>query len=66
VALLDGLARKYPRAPWEWPWQGAFRATRHYVDRFTATALVAIGRAPNGDRRTVLRERLAFILERAG
>jgi integron integrase len=35
VALPDSLARKYPRAPWEWPWQWAFPATRHYLDRVT-------------------------------
>jgi integron integrase len=35
VALPDGLGRKYPRAPWEWPWQWVFPATRHYVDRLS-------------------------------
>lgn len=35
VALPDSLVRKYPRAPWEWPWQWAFPATRHYVERLT-------------------------------
>ncbi len=33
VALPDALARKYPRAPWEWGWQWAFPATRLYRDR---------------------------------
>lgn len=31
VALPDSLARKYPRAPWEWAWQWVFPATRPYV-----------------------------------
>jgi hypothetical protein len=35
-------------------------------DEARATAGVAIGLAPNEDRRTALREELAFILERAG
>lgn len=35
VALPAALAAKYPRAPWEWPWQWVFPATRHYVDRET-------------------------------
>ena len=32
VELPDALARKYPRAPWEWPWQWVFPATRFYQD----------------------------------
>jgi integrase len=32
VALPDALARKYPRAAWEWPWQWVFPATRTYLD----------------------------------
>jgi integron integrase len=35
VTLPHSLAIKCPRAPWEWPWQWAFPATRHYVDRLT-------------------------------
>lgn len=35
VALPWALARKYPRAPREWPWQWVFPATRHYADRET-------------------------------
>jgi integron integrase len=31
VQLPDGLARKYPNAPREWPWQWVFPATRHYI-----------------------------------
>ncbi len=33
--LTDALARKYPRAGWEWGWQWIFPATRFYVDRGT-------------------------------
>jgi integron integrase len=33
VALPHALAVKYPRAPWEWPWQWLFPATRPYRDR---------------------------------
>ena len=33
VDLPDALARKYPRAAWEWPWQWIFPAARAYVDR---------------------------------
>ena len=33
VDLPDALARKYPRAAWEWPWQWIFPAARVYVDR---------------------------------
>lgn len=32
VALPTALARKYPSAPREWPWQWVFPATRHYRD----------------------------------
>lgn len=32
VALPDALARKYPNAGREWPWQWVFPATRTYVD----------------------------------
>ncbi len=32
VALPGALHEKYPRAPWEWPWQWVSPATRHYVD----------------------------------
>lgn len=31
VAVPNALAAKYPRAPWEWPWQWVFPATRPYV-----------------------------------
>ena len=30
VQLPDGLARKYPNAARDWPWQWVFPATRHY------------------------------------
>ena len=33
--LPGALARKYPRAGWEWGWQWIFPATRFYVDRGT-------------------------------
>jgi len=33
VELPDALARKYPRAAWEWGWQWVFPATRLYRDR---------------------------------
>jgi integrase len=32
VELPDAIARKYPRAPWEWRWQWVFPAKRFYVD----------------------------------
>jgi integron integrase len=32
VALPEALARKYPRAPFEWGWQWVFPATRRHVD----------------------------------
>jgi integron integrase len=32
VELPDALARKYPSAPAEWPWQWVFPATRSHVD----------------------------------
>lgn len=32
VALPDGLARKYPSAACDWPWQWVFPATREYRD----------------------------------
>jgi integron integrase len=35
VELPGALARKLPSAGREWPWQWAFPATRHYVDRET-------------------------------
>jgi integron integrase len=35
VALPGALDAKYPRAPWEWPWQWVFPATRRYVDGVT-------------------------------
>ena len=35
VALPGDLRSKYPNAPFEWPWQWVFRATRHYVDSKT-------------------------------
>jgi integron integrase len=35
VELPHALARKYPRAGREWPWQWVFPATRHYVDSET-------------------------------
>ena len=35
VELPHALAKKYPRAAREWPWQWIFPATRHYQDRET-------------------------------
>jgi integron integrase len=35
VELPDALARKYPNAGREWPWQWVFPATRLYTDRAT-------------------------------
>jgi integron integrase len=35
VELPTALARKYPRAGREWPWQWVFPATRTYLDRAT-------------------------------
>lgn len=35
VALPTAVARKYPNAAREWPWQWVFPATRHYTDRDT-------------------------------
>lgn len=35
VELPNALARKYPNAPREWPWQWVFPATRHYTDPTT-------------------------------
>lgn len=35
VELPDALAKKFPRAGREWPWQWIFPATRHYVDAAT-------------------------------
>jgi len=35
VELPDDLARKYPNAGREWPWQWVFPATRIYTDRAT-------------------------------
>jgi integrase len=35
VALPEALRVKYPRAPWEWPWQWLFPATRFYRDEVT-------------------------------
>jgi integron integrase len=35
VELPYAIARKYPRAKWEWGWQWVFPATRTYVDRDT-------------------------------
>ena len=35
VELPWALARKYPNAGHEWPWQWVFPATRFYVDRAT-------------------------------
>ena len=32
VEVPAALERKYPRAPFEWPWQWAFPATRFYLD----------------------------------
>lgn len=32
VWMPDALAKKYPRAPWEWGWQWVFPATRTYRD----------------------------------
>ncbi len=37
VVVPDALARKYPRAPWEWGWQWVFPATRPYVEVGTGT-----------------------------
>jgi integron integrase len=36
VELPGRLARKYPRAGRDWPWQWVFPATRHYRDRETS------------------------------
>ena len=33
--MSSALARKYPSAGREWPWQWVFPATRYYVDRGT-------------------------------
>jgi integron integrase len=35
VELPDSLARKYPRAPWEWRWQWVFPQQRRWTDRRT-------------------------------
>jgi integron integrase len=35
VALPGALRLKYPAAPYEWPWQWVFPATRFYLDRAT-------------------------------
>ena len=35
VELRSALARKYPNAGHEWPWQWVFPATRFYVERAT-------------------------------
>jgi integron integrase len=35
VELPDALARKYPSAGREWPWQWVFPATRHYTHQAT-------------------------------
>lgn len=35
VALPGALRAKYPQAPWEWPWQWVFPATRFYRDAQT-------------------------------
>ena len=35
VALPHALARKYPKAAWEWAWQWVFPAARSYVDHET-------------------------------
>jgi integrase len=35
VELPDALARKFPRAPWDWGWQWIFPATRPYRDAAT-------------------------------
>jgi len=35
VELPGALARKYPNAGCEWPWQWVFPATRIYMDRQT-------------------------------
>jgi hypothetical protein len=35
VELPGALARKYPNAGREWPWEWVFPATRIYVDRAT-------------------------------
>jgi len=35
VELPEALERKYPRAPWEWPWQWVFPASRYHVDVHT-------------------------------
>jgi len=32
VALPGAIERKYPRGPWEWPWQWVFPATRLHRD----------------------------------
>jgi integron integrase len=38
VELPEGLSRKFPNAPREWPWQWVFPATRQY--RHPATSLI--------------------------
>jgi integron integrase len=35
VELPDALARKYPRAPHEWPWQWVFPSRRRYLNSAT-------------------------------
>lgn len=35
VEIPTAIARKYPRAPWEWGWQWVFPATRFYLDPST-------------------------------
>ena len=35
VEMRAALERKYPKAPWEWPWQWVFPATRPYRDPAT-------------------------------
>src|SRR4029079_7263909 len=39
VALPQALARKYPKAAWEWAWQWVFPAARSYVDHETGIVL---------------------------
>jgi len=47
AAVPDALARKYPNAGRELGWQWVFPATRHYVDRLTASAAATTCTSPS-------------------